>query len=441
MKNYRNTAILSLLVLALMSWNIPSTASANSASSPTDIEADMNNFPIDQIALKIANRNTKLDDHLVTATANFGFKLFERIVNQTSENGADPNQNIFISPSSVAIALSMVYNGADGETQRAIGKTLEMEKFKLNEVNQFHYSLQQSLTNAQSGVELNIANSLWTRQDISLKQTFLDRVKQFYQAEIQRLDFTNPNSVNVINAWVRQKTKDKIVKIVERIETDSLLFLINAVYFKGKWQVPFNQSLTTPATFILGNGQKIVTPMMTQSGKYLYYDAPTFQAISLPYKSQRFGMQIFLPKPNSDLKALRKQLNLQNWQAWRRNMTMQQGSIRLPRFKIEYETELNTVLQKMGMAIAFAPNQANFQNISQIPSHISEVKHKTFVEVNEEGTEAAAVTSIAVRATSAMPNEQAPFSMIVNRPFFFAISDRQTGSIIFMGTINDPTGK
>jgi serine protease inhibitor len=433
MKNVSpNTAIFSLLALTWMACANSSLAVSGSTLKPKNTKMNMNNYSISEVAVKPNDRNLKVDDRLVIATSNFGFKLFERIANQASINTANPNRNIFISPSSVAIALSMVYNGADGETQMAIGKTLEMERFRLREVNQFYQSLQQSLTVPQSGVELNIANSLWSRQDVPLKQTFLNLIQQFYQAEIQNLDFSNPNSVDAINDWVRQKTKDKIVKIIDGLDADILLILVNAVYFKGAWQSPFNKSLTTPSTFTRGDGKKVVIPMMMQSRQYHYYETPTFQAVSLPYKSKRFGMQIFLPKPNSSLMEFRKQLNYENWQDWRRKMDLRQVSLKLPRFKIEYEIELNTVLQKMGMAIAFT-SQANFQNISQIPSYISDVKHKTFVEVNEEGTEAAAVTAIVSRSNS--------FSMIVDRPFFFAISDRETGTILFMGTINDPTGK
>jgi serpin B len=178
---------------------------------------------------------------------------------------------------------------------------------------------------------------------------------------------------------------------------------------------------------------------MSRSGEYRYYDAPTFQAISLPYGSGRFSMEVFLPKSKSNLVEFQKQLTAKNWQEWSTKFIRREGLIQLPRFKMEYETSLKNALQNMGMAIAFNPDKADFRDLTAVKAFISDVKHKTFVEVNEEGTEAAAVTSVEMRATSAIPNEEPPFKMIVDRPFFFAISDRQTGTIIFMGAIQNPS--
>ncbi|PZV11759.1 MAG: proteinase inhibitor I4 serpin [Pseudanabaena sp.] len=397
--------------------------------SPTSIAASpkpiINNRP--------NNLKVKLDDRLVEANTSFGFNLFDRIAKQ------DPNKNIFISPSSVAISLSMIYNGASGETQQAIAKTLELQAIKIDDVNSFNQMLQQLLANGDTNVELNIANSLWARKDIALEQTFLNKVKEFYQAEVSSLDYQDPNAANAINAWVKTNTKNKIDKIVDRIDPDSMLFLINAVYFKGKWEAPFEKSLTKPQPFTLADGTKIQHPAMSRSGEYSYYDAPTFQAISLPYGSGRFSMEIFLPKSKSSLLEFQKQLTAKNWQEWSTKFSRKEGLIQLPRFKMEYETSLKSALQNMGMAIAFKPDKADFRNLSTVQAFIGDVKHKTFVEVNEEGTEAAAATSVEMKATSAMPSEEPPFQMIVDRPFFFTISDRQTGTIIFIGKIKNPS--
>lgn len=431
---YRAT-IVSLIALALMGCADPDTskpqASLISTVSPAPTNVAITPKPM--INNRPNNGKVKLDERLVEASSKFGFKLFDRIAKQ------DPNKNIFISPSSVAIALSMTYNGANGETQEAIAKALELQGLKIGEVNSFNQTIQKLLANGDTNVELNIANSLWARKDIALEPTFLNKVKEFYQAEIANLNFNDPNSVNTINAWVKQNTKNKIEKIVDRIEPDSLLFLINAVYFKGKWEAPFEKSLTKPQPFILTDGTAIQHPAMSRSGEYRYYDAPTFQAISLPYGSGRFSMEVFLPKPKSSLTEFQKQLTAKNWQDWSTKFTRKEGLIQLPRFKMEYEISLKDALQNLGMAIAFNPDKADFRNLSKTKAFIGDVKHKTFVEVNEEGTEAAAVTSVEMRVTSAMPSEEPPFRMVVDRPFFFTISDRQTGTIIFMGAIKNPT--
>jgi serine protease inhibitor len=430
---YRATLI-SLLALALIGCAVPDTrnpqVSLISTVSPAPTNIAESTKPI--IDNRPNNRKVKLDDRLVESSTSFGFNLFDRLAKQ------DPKKNIFISPSSVVIALSMTYNGASGETQEAIAKALEFQGIKIDEVNDFNRNIQQLLANGDTNVELSIANSLWARKDIALEQTFLNKVKEFYQAEIRNLDFKDPNAANTINAWVKKNTKDKIDKIVDRIEPDSMLFLINAVYFKGKWEAPFEKSLTKPQPFTLADGTKSQHPAMSRSGEYRYYDAPTFQAISLPYGTGRFSMEIFLPKPKSNLLEFQKQLTAKNWQEWSTKFTRKEGLIQLPRFKVEYETSLKSALQNMDMAIAFDPDKADFRNLSNVKAFIGDVKHKTFVEVNEEGTEAAAATSIEMKVTSAMPSEESPFQMIVDRPFFFAISDRQTGTIIFMGAIKNP---
>lgn len=440
MKIFHRATFISLLALALIGCTTldnantqasPISSTANPSS--TNVAASPQPMPNNRANNRANNRKIKLDDRIVEANTSFGFKLFDRVTEQ------DANKNIFISPSSVAIALSMTYNGASGETQQAIGKALELQGIKIDQVNSFNHTIQQLLANGDTNVELSIANSLWARKDIAIAQNFLNKVKEFYQAEITNLDFADPNSVNTINAWVKKNTKDKIDKIVDRIDLDSMLFLINAVYFKGKWEDPFEKSLTKPQPFTITDGTKIQHPAMSRSGEYRYYDAPTFQAISLPYGSGRFSMEVFLPKPKSSLGEFQKQLTAKNWQDWSTKFTRKQGLIQLPRFKMEYEISLKNALQNMGMAIAFDPDKADFRNLSTFKSMIGDVKHKTFVEVNEEGTEAAAVTSVEMKVTSAMPEEELPFQMIVDRPFFFTISDRQTGTIIFMGAIKNPS--
>jgi serine protease inhibitor len=216
-----------------------------------------------------------------------------------------------------------------------------------------------------------------------------------------------------------------------------VLYLINAIYFKGNWQKEFSKSATQEQPFTLLNGTRKQHPLMSQSGKYRYYENPEFQAISLPYGSGRLSMFVFLPKPNVKQADFYRNFTSENWQQWMKQFSSRSGQIVLPRFKLEYDITLNQALQALGMGVAFQ-DQANFANMTPKEVKIDEVKHKTFVEVNEEGTEAAAVTSVGIRATSAPPPEEAPFKMVVDRPFFCAIRDNQTGTILFMGSIVDP---
>ncbi|MDM9385447.1 serpin family protein [Chlorogloeopsis sp. ULAP01] len=369
--------------------------------------------------------NTKL----TTANTKFGFKLFSRILEQEGD------KNVFVSPASIAIALDMTYNGASGSTQQAMAKALELEGLTLSEINSSNAALKALLENSDTQVQLNIANSLWANQDASFKPEFLQRTQEFYQAKVTNVNFQDAGAPGIINNWVNENTRGKINKIVERLEPDQVLFLINAIYFKGKWTNEFDKNQTAQHPFYLTSGKQKQHPMMSQKGKYKYYENEQLQAVSLPYgQNSNISLYVFLPKQNYTLKSLYQNLNADNWEKWMSQFTKREGFIRLPRFKTDYEITLNNALKALGMGEAFS-NQADFSNMGKNFA-ISEVKHKTFVEVNEEGTEAAATTSVGIVATS-MPLDE-PFRMIVDRPFLCAIRDNQTGSVLFIGSIVDP---
>jgi serine protease inhibitor len=376
-------------------------------------------------------KDQEVDPKLVAANQQFGFKLFSEILKQ------DQGKNVFVSPASVAIALDMVYNGASGKTQTAMAQALQLNGMSLEDLNRANVDLKQVLENPDPEVQLAIANSLWARQGIPFQPDFMQRNQQFYGAELTNLNFSDAKSPDIINSWVKQNTRGKINQIVETLDPDDVLFLINAIYFKGDWTRPFDQQKTAQRPFYLTNGTQKSHAMMSQSGEYRYYETEQFQAVSLPYgQKRRLNLIIILPKRSSSLSAFYQELNPENWQQWVGQLRNRQGSIQVPRFKLEYDIELKRALSALGMAAAFDPAEANFSGISSIPTRIDQVKHKTFVEVNEAGTEAAAVTSIGIRATSAMPSE--PFKMVVDRPFFCAIRDNQTGSLLFMGSIVEP---
>ena len=357
---------------------------------------------------------------VASANTRFGFKLLQDL------RGRDSGGNIFISPLSISIALTMTYNGAVGETERAMAEVLEIDALDLSTINNANKALRDSLG---PKVQISIANSIWSRQGIEFNPEFLDRNRVFFGAEIASLDFNSPQATHIINEWVDTNTNGKIEKIVDRIDPQTLLFLINAIYFKGSWQDEFDKSMTRPGTFHLPNGSEKRVQMMRREGEYPYFHGENFEATSLPYGDGRMSMYIFLPNRNSNLNKFLRDLTAENWEQWIPQLQDRRQTMMLPRFKLEYEVRLNDTLEALGMGIAFGGG-ADFSGMG--PSlFISEVRHKTFVEVNEEGTEAAAVT--AVTGVKSLPP-----AFRVDRPFFFAIYDTETETILFMGTVTEP---
>jgi serpin B len=369
-----------------------------------------------------------------TTSSKFAFKLYDELLKQNT------NTNVFVSPSSISLALAMTYNGAEGKTREEMARVLEIEGLSLNEVNNAFAELQRPPANADPKVQLKIANSLWARQGFTLKPDFLERVRQHYEAKVTSLDFGSAAAPVTINSWVKQKTDNLIESIVDRINSDTVLFLVNAIYFKGQWKTEFEKAKTKPDQFHLATGQQKEVQMMSQSGTYAYLEDQGFQAVNLPYGTGRISMYLFLPARETTLNDFHKKLTSTDWESWMRSFKATPGDIMLPRFKVNYGVTLNDALKAMGMAEAFS-NLADFSGMAKIMQterlYISEVKHKAFAEVNEEGTKAAAVTSVGVAVTSiSIPPK--PFVMKVDRPFFFAIRDNTTGALLFMGSVVNP---
>ena len=403
MKNYRTGIIAMMLLCLLGCFDIDFTR---------NIIGDVLETTEDPDVSSVASANTR-----------FGFKLLQDL--RERESGG----NIFISPLSISIALTMTYNGAAGETEHAMAEVLEIGGLDRDTVNHSNAALRNSLENPDPKVEISIANSIWSRQGVDLNADFLERNRAFFGAEIASLDFNSPQATEIINEWVDTNTNGKIEKIVGRIDPQTLLFLINAIYFKGNWQDEFDPSRTRPGTFQLPSGSEKRVQMMRREGAYPYFRGENFEATNLPYGDGRVSMYIFLPNRDSSLNKFLGNLNAENWEGWISQFQDRRHEMMLPRFKLEYEVRLNDTLKALGMDIAFSSG-ADFSGMG--PSlFISEVRHKTFVEVNEEGTEAAAV--IAVVGVKSIPSV-----FRVDRPFFFAIYDAETETILFMGTVTEP---
>lgn len=370
---------------------------------------------------------------IVDQNNDFGFQVYQGL-------GSDA-ENRMISPVSIGMALDMTYNGANGDTKTAMADALKIPGVELAALNKNNLALLYFLSTADPKVTLDIANSLWLQKDFKFSTDYIGIVKDFYRAAAEELDFSNPKSADTINKWVKDNTQGMIEAIVEPpINPQTILFIINAVYFKGEWTHPFNKDLTTDQTFYAQGGETVTVPMMYQSGSFDYLKGQGFQALRLPYgDEERMAMVVFLPDEDSSLEQFQTQLTAANWRTWLPQFENKQGSLMLPRFTMEYEKSLNQVLTDLGMGVAFEPGKADFSGMMAADSnqdvYISDVKHKTFIQVDEVGTEAAAVTSVEISVTSMPQND---FDLNFNRPFFYAIQDRDTGAILFMGSVLNP---
>ncbi|NIA28488.1 MAG: serpin family protein [Actinobacteria bacterium] len=372
------------------------------------------------------------EQKIVKASGEFGFSLFKEI------QKTQKDENIFISPLSVSMALGMTLNGAANETERAMQNTLGFGGLSDEEINQSYQSLIELLADLDPKVRFQIANSIWYRLGFTVEQPFVDINKTFFNAEVNALNFNSPEAVATINSWVDSNTNGKIKKILDQIDPMTVMFLINAIYFKGTWTYEFDKKLTEDEPFYIGDTTQVTCKMMKQSNDFLYYQNDAFQAIDLPYGNSAFRMTVFLPTPGNSVDALIAQLNAQNWAEWMGQFSKQKGTLYLPKFKLKYEKVLNQVLSALGMGIAFDSGRADFTGINKNGDlYISQVRHKSFVDVYEEGTEAAAVTIVEMRTTS-VGGEPPGFFMQVNRPFLFAIREQNSQTILFMGKIMNP---
>jgi serine protease inhibitor len=377
-------------------------------------------------------RLTSIDNRMIQGNAAFAFQLLRNTC------GCGKTENIFVSPLSVSVALSMALNGAAGKTAEEMAGVLGVSGVTLDELNGSMADLETALENADSAVALTVANSLWSRKGFELRPDFLRKNTEFYRAETASLDFSDPGAPAVINGWVNKSTRGLIDKIVDSVSRETMLYLINAIYFKGRWQAEFDPSLTQDGVFHPADGGKKKAPMMNRSGSFRYGEDPALQVVRLPYGGGRIAMYIFLPRAADGLGDLLGTLDERSLGEWAGKLRSRDGDVSIPRFKIAYECGLVPALKAMGIKSAFDAGSADFSGMSDQELFISEVKHKAVVDVNEEGTEAAAVTSIEMRATS-VQEPQERFSFVADRPFFFVIRDDASGALLFMGTLYDPS--
>jgi serpin B len=370
---------------------------------------------------------------LAAANNDFSFKLIKQLTSETT------GKNVFVSPYSAATALQLAANGAGGQTLTEMKEVLGTTNLSPEGLGAASKWVSDLLNSKNTNVVLTTANSLWYRQGVELKKDFAEENQEYFKAAIQPLDFKNPPAAEtVINEWASNQTHGRITGIANgMIDSTTDLILANAIYFKGNWEDQFDKKLTKERAFHSASGTEKKVPMMEKSKSFDYCEGPGYQAVRLPYVGRELAMYVFLPAPGSSPGKLLQTMDGEFW----RNATLpglkkHEGLVVLPKFKVENMLGLVDSLKSLGMKSAFDRSSADFSGMFTGPHYLSEVRQKAFVEVNEEGTEAAAVTAVGIGLTS-FRQPPKPFEMIVDRPFLFAIVDARSRMILFTGVVNE----
>lgn len=371
---------------------------------------------------------TTAELRLVSAGNQFAFGVFREV------QRAKPGDNIFLSPTSASMALGMTLNGAAGTTLDSMRAALAVSGAPIEEINAGYRGLIDLLRGLDTRVDFAIANSIWARAGMPFAQAFLDAGRNSFDAEIRTLDFSAPSTLTAINQWVNDKTKGKIPTILDQIASGEVMFLINAIYFKGSWRLAFDPKRTRNLPFHAADGSTRDVATMDLGPEPLRYAATAgHEMVELPYGNGAFAMTLLLPAPGRSLANLTDGLDAARWAEWTGALSEHKIGLMLPRFRLEYKRELNGDLSALGMRIAFDPDRADFSRMLGGSSagnlYITKVLQKTFVDVNEEGTTAAAATSVGIGVTSA------PATIQFDRPFLFAIRERLSGTILFLGQV------
>ncbi len=396
--------------------------------------------PIVEPPLRTVSELTTDESGLVDAANKFGFDLFQRII------AAEPvDKNVFISPLSASYALAMAYNGADGTTREAMAQTLRINGMDVKAANIAYQQLTRILMNTDSTVSFSIANAIWYRLGTPVNPAYVTTMESFFRARVTGLDFALPAAADTINNWASKETNGKITKVVEPpLDPNIVFMLMNAIYFKGAWTYPFDEKETVPWWFATETGDTVSTSLMRKHGQVdwqlfpgsgadlLSLENDTLSMISLPYGQKNFQMAVICPDSSITSAELIQLMTPEKWQQW---LTLLHGgdfSLVMPKFRVKYDIMMNDMLKAMGMDIAFGGG-ADFSNLTTTPASffISAVKQDAFVQVDEKGTEAAAVTTVII--STGLPPQ-----IICNRPFVYVIYEKTSGAILFMGRLGRP---
>lgn len=371
---------------------------------------------------------TVQESKLAEASVGFGLKLFQETV---ARDAAKPN--LMVSPLSVSLALGMTMNGAEGTTYDAMRNTLGFGSMSEAEINEGYKGLIAQLLARDPKLQLKIANSVWIENRFEVEPPFTSAARNFFNADVRKLDFADPAAPRTISNWAEQQTNGKIKDLIQEISRDEVMFLVNAVYFNAAWTHQFDPRATSNQSFTREAGGSVSVPTMSRRGLYRTVQNSDVVAAELLYGDSAFSMLLVMPASGSSIAPLAARLNPSFWNSLVAALRPGDVILSLPKFKFEYEKRLNDQLTAAGMGIIFS-DFADFDRINrQIDLVVSRVQHKTFIDVNEVGTEAAAATAVGIAPTSMPPEYK------FNRPFLFAIRERSTGAILFMGKVGDPT--
>lgn len=369
---------------------------------------------------------------VVDASNTFAFELLRTV------GGSSRGQNVFLSPLSASMALGMTANGAAGDTRAEMLQTLGFGSAPIEAANTSYRSLIELLRGLDASVDFRLANAIWYDRRLPVSPSFLALTRDVFGAEIAPVSFADPRTTGLVNGWVSDATNGKIKSIADELDPDLVMLLVNAMYFKGAWRDRFDPARTADEIFTSADGTRQSVEFMKGEPAFRQYWSSRYRAVELPYGASAYAMTIMLPAAGSSADELLTWLDAAEWS--RITTALDQAApgtapLEMPKFKLQYERTLNGDLQALGMRRAFSESEADFSNMVTPGGPrlmISEVKQKTFVDVNEEGTEAAAVTSVGIVAVCVCP----PQPLRIDRPFVFAIRERLSGTILFIGVIN-----
>ena len=373
------------------------------------------------------------EEKMVRADQQFAFDFF---ANLFDEEAFTEDKNFMVSPLSLSMALAMTMNGAAGETDRVMKKTLQMDDYSKTEINSYYKKLKEALLKTDPTTKLSIANAIFANRQVAVHPDFIKTNQLYYDATVQPVDFSDATTTDIINKWASDQTHGLIRKVIERTNAQDLMYLLNALYFKGMWSTGFHARNTTQRPFTYENGARKSVDMMRQTAKFNYTENQNLQLVQLPYGNQAFSMMVLLPREGKKLKdvvAAARQGDY--WSGLKSGLREAEVELFLPKFKTKYSKKLNDVLTRMGMGITFT-DAADFSGISDIPARISFVKQDTYISTDESGTEAAAVTTVGMEMTS-MPTQPKKVIFNAERPFIYIIQENSTGAILFMGAVKN----
>ncbi len=369
-------------------------------------------------------------EQILEADQQFAFELFARINALTEED------NIMISPLSVSYALGMTMNGAAGTTLDAFYDVLHFGDLTNSEVNESYKDLMDQLVHLDNKVHFSIANSIWYKLGYHVLDEFIATNQTYFDAAVRELDFSDPKAVDIINGWIEEKTNDKIKDMLDYIPSNAVMYLINAIYFNATWKYEFDKSQTAEGPFYINESGFTTADFMKVKGAFNYTVNEDFSAVEMPYGDSTFSMVVMLPTGERTTGDIITLMDHSQWNTWFKNSAVRNVQIELPKFKYGFKSLLNDPLIDLGLEIAFS-GDADFSRI--IPGadlYISRVIHQTFIDVQEEGTEAAAATIVEIRETSAGGDSTPIFR--ADKPFLYVIKENSTGAFLFMGKVGMP---